>query len=263
MVSMIACTGFSLLPYTIQVPLPGHLLFSSAFSMPMVALLALEIGTCAYRLEPRLQRYRLSQDLTIASLTLLILLPAIYLNYLEVRQYTKSFLYSGRLTKEIVEGTARILPKGPEESIIYVNLPSTVQSKALLGHSIFIAGAHFQLTTAALDLYCRQHGIARIDFTWPVDEKDVKTFYEDENIKSVYLDLGYERVSLDPMAWYNLTHALFTTSLSAEEFNALSRDRKNRVLFFNPVTNKLVDVSGWSYEQLNAGISPYRHRLNL
>lgn len=224
--------------------------------MFLVTLLAYETGGYIYRLfEERLKGYRLSAERVILTSTMLILLPAIYLNYKDVRQYNKNALYAGKLVREIVEGTTRILPQGPEGAkILYANLPITVKSDAVLRNDIFVA--YFNFCFAALDLYGRQHNIPWMDLTWPAVE-----YNEDEKVKTIYLDLGYDRVSLDSRASYGI-NAPFATALSAEEFNVLSKDGKNRILFFNPVTNKLVDVSGWSYEELDRSIAPYRDKLS-
>jgi hypothetical protein len=95
-----------------------------------------------------------------------------------------------------------------------------------------------------------------MDLAWPAVE-----YNNNENIWTIRLDLGYDRVSLDSRAWYDVD-APFSTVLSAKEFDTLLRDGKNRVLFFNPVTNKLMDVSDWNYERLEKSIAPYRDKLN-
>lgn len=248
--TMTACTGFSLAPYTIVGPTPRYFFLPSVFSMFLVALLTFEMARRIYGLlEERLQGYRLSAQHTITAFTILILLPAIYLNYRDVRQYTKNTGYAGKLVREIVEGTARVLPQGSEETkIVYVNLPVTVKSDAILSQDIFVA--YSNLHFSALYLYGDQCLIPRL---------------KDKNVKTVYLDLGYGRVSLDSRAWYDLAKAPHAINLSPKEFDMLSRDGRNKILFFSPATNRLMDISGWNYKQLaestvQQGIISYRTR---
>jgi hypothetical protein len=214
--------------------------------MVLVTLLAFEIGNSVYRLLEERLGYRFYPDSFITFCTLLILLPAIYQNYQHVRQYNKNSIYAGRLLREIVEGTVRILPERPGESaIIYLNLPRTVQSKAVFGLDNYVTFMNTHID--AIDLYCRQMGIPN--------------YYS--NTRSVYVDLGYDTVKLSPKAFYDLANAApFASTLSDREFDVLSKDRKNRVLFLNPTTNQLVDVSGWTYKELAESIAPYRDKLN-
>lgn len=161
-----------------------YMLLPATFSMFLVTFLVFEIGLFLHwLLEERLQRYRLSPDLTAASFALLLILPAIYLNYKYIRQFAQDVVYAGELTREVVEGTIKTLPQGQGESaIIYLNLPNTVQSKAVLSLDNYVAFNN--MYTAALDLYCRQPGMPN--------------YYR--NIRLAYIDLGYDIVKLPPKA---------------------------------------------------------------
>lgn len=237
-ITLIACTGVSFFPYVPVGVIPRYTTFPAVFSMFLVALLAFEIGLFLHRLLEG-KGYRLSPDLTAASLALLLLMPAIYLNYKFIKQYTWNVVYAGKFLRETVEGTIKILPlKSKESPIIYINLPCAVLSNLP------------PPLTIVFSTWSYRYIISRYD---PNLEG-----------KAFLVDLGYNDVKLPYGAWYTLAKELpgQLPTLSAEEYNTLSKDEKNKLLFFNPINKKLVDVSGWSYQELKESLAPYRDKLN-
>lgn len=245
-VALVVCWGVSLFPYIFMgAAVTRYMFLPSVFTMFLVALLAFEISLFLYKLlGERLRGYQVSQDLTVAALALLILLPAIYLNYKYIRQSCQLAVHAGELTREVVKGTIRILPHGPGKyQVIYINFPGLVQSSR--PHCTILS--QFEFYQAVLAFHYRQQGIKVTNDTF-------------HKLKAVFVDLGYRRVKLSSDAWYNLES---NEAVTVEEYNNLLKDENNKLLFFNPGSNKIVDVSGWSYEQLAESIYPYKDRLGL
>lgn len=247
---LLACTGFSLLPYIIVGPIPRYFFLPSVFSMLLVTLLAFKTASFGYELLKERLPTNFFAETAVTMLAILVLSPTFYFNYQHVSLYNRNLVDAGRLLKEIVEGTLRLVPDGPapgESKVICINLPSTVKSKAVLSSDLFVAYSHFHFE--ALDLHYRQRDI-------------LLTRSELNKMQAYYVDLGYDKVRLSPESWWGvLKQYNHVQTLSAEEFDALSMDKGNRVLFLNPVTSKMEDVSGWTHKQLVESITPYTNKL--
>ena len=135
--------------------------------------------------------------------------------------------------REIVDGTVRIFPAGPGKSrVFYINLPNKVRSESPFSE-VIVAYSNITYTGA-------------IEFYYLVHKIETQTKLVDV-LATVKVDLGYKKVRA-PSAWYDICET--ARRISSEEYSALARDKENTLLFFNPSTEKLVDVSGWSYKKL-------------
>lgn len=229
------CMVIALIPYTLTGIVPRYVTFSSVFSLLLVTLILFETCTLAWEKVGSPSSDKTKYYIT----TMMLLLPFIYINYGYVRRYTENSVYAGKLLRAIIEGTMSRYPTKENKRIIYVNLPERVRSKQPFTAIIVAYGKSHK---EVLKGYCHWYGLPS-----PVN-----------GISEINLDLPYP--PQDERTWYD--HFLEDVPhVSSEEFNRLASESQNQVLFFSPVSEQLVDVSGWNYEQLSESILNVQHPM--
>lgn len=222
---LLVCTMLSAIPAIPFGIVPRFLFFPSIFISLLMCLLVFYVSTY-FEIKLPVQRY-FNKSTVLVLMSLAILLPIIICNLRFVERYVENRVYAGRLCKEIVYGTANYLPEGnTHTNLVYVNLPNRVQSKESFSGIIVAYGGYY---LDSLAVYYRTKGFP---FT--------------EHIKEVNIPFNLGKKGL-VVAWYDLYEV---PELSTSEFDSVCAQKDTRVLFFNPLTERLIDITGWTYAEL-------------
>lgn len=218
---LLTCEFIALLPYFYNATKAmRYIYFPSLFTMPIFALI---ICSCGEVLEGLILHSRFSKtsnygkQLVICSLTGIILLKSFQFTH----QDEPIYRVAGGLCKTNLEDFRKLFPNGKSETVInLINLPGCLNGVS--NHTIEVWG-----------------GSGPRNFP-----SAVKLTYKTLGIEA---DFKIDRFSLLELPCYHGPFERYIPTIRPKEFDSLG----GRVIVFNPIDSRLIDVSGWGFERLD------------